>query len=142
MQKSQKRDISGKIPKGIKVIQGFTNCKSLKSVTIPKNASVYSNSGFGFVDNELVEDFIIYGYRGSSAEKYANNEGVKFVAIDVVIGDSDNNGLVNVNDATLVQKYCAKIIGDSDINMDASDVNDDGDINIADATAIQKMIVA
>lgn len=128
--------------KDIKVIQGFIDCKSLKSVTIPKNASVYSGSGFGFVNNELVEDFIIYGYRGSSAETYANNEGVKFVAIDAMLGDVDNNGIVNVNDATLVQKYCAKLVGESDINLDVADVNNDGEINISDATAIQKMLVS
>lgn len=126
----------------IKEIVGFDNCSSLKSVVIPKNAKVIYGCGFGFVDDQLVEDFIIYGYRNSSAESYANKYGVKFVAIDAILGDVDNSGIVNVNDATLVQKYCAKLIGESEINLDVADVNKDGEVNISDATAIQKMLVA
>ena len=54
-------------------------------------------------------------------------------------GDADVNGVVNVQDATLVLKHAAKLTkltGQGYIN---ADVNNDGNINVADATEILKI---
>ena len=126
----------------IQYVKGFNNCTSLKSVVVPKNADI-SGSKFGFAGREAIKDFILYGYSGSKAEKYASANGVKFVAIDkMLLGDVNGDGFVNITDATLIQKYCAKLVGESDINLDVVDVNNDGEINISDATAIQKILVS
>lgn len=55
-----------------------------------------------------------------------------------VIGDANDDNSVNVNDATLIQKWIAKLVDDSKINLKLSDVNKDNSVNIKDATEIQK----
>ncbi len=57
-----------------------------------------------------------------------------------MLGDVDNNGKVNVKDATLIQKYVAKISDLSQRDLLSADVNADSKVNIKDATAIQKFI--
>lgn len=60
--------------------------------------------------------------------------------IAYMIGDVDNNGKVNVKDATLIQKYVAKISTLTQRDLLSADVTADGKVNIKDATAIQKYI--
>ncbi|MBQ7385535.1 MAG: RICIN domain-containing protein [Ruminococcus sp.] len=55
-------------------------------------------------------------------------------------GDVNNDGKLNIRDATLIQKYIAKMVTASDINLLAADFNLDSRINIKDATNIQKTI--
>lgn len=58
----------------------------------------------------------------------------------MIYGDVDGNGIVNIADATLIQKYC---IGLSQINsayIVLADVNQDGRISIQDSTCIQKYV--
>lgn len=57
-----------------------------------------------------------------------------------LLGDADQNGKINVKDATVIQKHAAKLlmlVGDAGI---CADVNADAKINIKDATAIQKFV--
>lgn len=54
----------------------FWDCSSLKSITI-KNRYCF----IGFEGRNL-PDVTIYGYKGSTAEKYANEYGYKFAALD------------------------------------------------------------
>ncbi len=54
----------------------FYDCTSLTSITIPENVKTISEYAFNHY-----KDFIIYGYAGSEAERYANKNGFKFVAI-------------------------------------------------------------
>ena len=65
-------------------------------------------------------------------------------------GDVDNNGIINVVDATDIQKYVVNLTDENgnkfiDINnaedVYVADVNGDGIINVVDATLIQKYIV-
>lgn len=64
-------------------------------------------------------------------------------------GDVDNNGIINVVDATDIQKYVANLTDENgnkfiDVNnaedVYVADVNGDGIINVVDATLIQKYI--
>lgn len=58
----------------------------------------------------------------------------------VKIGDVNQDGSVNVNDVTAVQKYVAKLTALDDYSAIAADANRDGVINIIDATTIQKYV--
>ncbi|MBQ4105008.1 MAG: CotH kinase family protein [Clostridia bacterium] len=58
------------------------------------------------------------------------------------IGDANDDGIVNIKDATLIQKYIAGITAFDDLGMDISDVDGDGRVTIKDATAVQKKLVA
>ncbi len=57
-----------------------------------------------------------------------------------ILGDVDNNGKVNIKDATMIQKAAADIITLSDAENLRADVNGDSKTNVKDATAIQKFI--
>ncbi|MBQ1977246.1 MAG: Ig-like domain-containing protein, partial [Ruminococcus sp.] len=57
-----------------------------------------------------------------------------------ILGDVDNNGKVNIKDATMIQKAAADIITLSDAENLRADVNGDNKTNVKDATAIQKFI--
>lgn len=57
-----------------------------------------------------------------------------------ICGDTDGNGIVNVIDATNVQKYVSALLTDKDIISANADTNADGKVDIKDATLIQKYI--
>lgn len=82
-----------------------------------------------------------------SASKYGNVEYPCLVTSEagrtkcVVLGDTDLDGYVNIDDATNVQKYLVSL---EEFNVEqkvAADVNEDGSIAIDDVTAIQKILV-
>ncbi|MED9970640.1 MAG: dockerin type I domain-containing protein [Ruminococcus sp.] len=55
-------------------------------------------------------------------------------------GDVNNDGVLNIKDATLIQKYLAKSTQFSRLQALTADVNGDGTVNISDVTVIQKLI--
>ena len=55
-----------------------------------------------------------------------------------LLGDVDGNGIVNIIDATLIQKAAAEFIELDETQRQAADVNDDHKIDVSDATIIQK----
>lgn len=58
---------------------------------------------------------------------------------DYKIGDVDKNGIINIYDATEIQKYLVGIDGNFDISF--ADVDGSGLVDINDSTAVQKLIV-
>lgn len=56
------------------------------------------------------------------------------------LGDVDNNGTVNIDDVTLIQKYLASMVELDSTQLKAADVTGDGDVSIDDVTKIQKFI--
>ena len=69
----------------------FMGCTKLKSITIPKSVKTIvktAGKAMGYYrdsDNNYIKiaDFTIKGYRGTSAEEYAKENGFKFIALDV-----------------------------------------------------------
>ncbi|MDP4119722.1 MAG: alpha/beta hydrolase-fold protein [Bacillota bacterium] len=57
-----------------------------------------------------------------------------------VVGDADNNGTVTLKDTTILQKYLAKLISLSDIEILSADVDESKTVNLKDVTAIQKYL--
>jgi hypothetical protein len=55
-----------------------------------------------------------------------------------IIGDSNSDSDIGIDDATLIQKYLAKF--PDDIDLAAADANENGDVDIGDATIIQKYL--
>lgn len=56
-----------------------------------------------------------------------------------ILGDADNDGNVNIIDASYIQKWIANIPLDT-FNLLAADTDEDGDITIIDASYIQKWL--
>ena len=125
----------------------FYNCQNLQSVTIGENVKAICCDSFGNCDA-----LVINGKIGSTAETFAKKYGYKFNSSEVtrLKGDVDNNGIINVVDATNIQKYVVNLKDENgnkfiDINnaedVYVADVNGDGIINVVDATLIQKYLV-
>lgn len=65
------------------------------------------------------------------------------VKIGAIRGDVDYNGVVNIDDVTLVQMYIAQILDDEDtFYIQLAEMTDDDLVTILDATEIQKVIAA
>ena len=115
----------------------FAYCESLISITIPDSVTIIGDYAF-----YGCYYLTIYGYENSRAQKYANKNNIKFVALEkeVTIGDVNGEGSVTVLDATTLQKYISGLVSFSDEQLALADTNGDGIVTVLDATAIQKYI--
>ena len=93
----------------------------------------------------------IYGYKNTAAEKYAQDNGFEFIALDdeVVTGDSNQDGIVNVKDVTYLQRHLAGSLNTDGSTLidetskalfDCLDLNKDGKLTVADVTELQVYI--
>ena len=58
-------------------------------------------------------------------------------AVDVLVGDTNLNEEVEIDDATLIQRYEAKMITLTETEQFAADVDFDDKVTVMDATAVQ-----
>lgn len=54
---------------------------AIKSITVPKSVTVIGRQALGYDVDGTVKGFKIRGYKGSTAQKYAKSNKIKFVAI-------------------------------------------------------------
>lgn len=126
----------------------FYKCSNLKYVIIPRSVEYIGEYAFGYeeYDSEtktgtLYDDFTIYGYAGTAAEIYANENGITFIALEEPKGDVNADGVIDPVDATLVlQQYAVDSMNGEDILSDSqkliANVNSDDVIDPVDATWI------
>lgn len=116
----------------------FKEC-GLKEIYIPK--SVKSIEADAFIKNE---DLVIKGYTNSAAQTYANKYNLKFEALDagtIILGDIDDNGIIDASDASFVLGVYAAIQAGKEVNLtdeqlEAADVDGNDVINASDASTI------
>ena len=65
---------------------------------------------------------------------------VKHAESTVILGDTDGNGKVDINDATTLQRYLAEYEMTESFQIGAADTNEDGEITIVDVTFIQEWL--
>ena len=80
------------------------------------------------------------GIRTRRAE-YAEAHGIDYIVTDRVIGDVNNDGLINISDVTYIQLYSVRLIGLSTFDIPASDTNGDSLVSLRDATTLQLYLV-
>lgn len=98
------------LPNGLKYVGpiAFLGFTSLKSISIPASVDHIGDYAFGYcwdtdIDDPIdydnvnhykkIDDFTIYGYKGTEAESYAIKNSFKFVALDADnSSDNNNNG--------------------------------------------------
>ena len=142
------------IPSSVEFIDqnAFYKCDNLKYAVIPETVKNIGDHAFGFKSYEdetdtytKQEDFIIYGYSGSAAENYANENGITFIALEknkvYSLGDLTGDGLIDASDASAVlSAYAALSTGGKpeldEAALKSADVNNDDEVNAADASLI------
>ncbi len=97
------------IPFHIETIEtyAFYNCYNLKSITIDSSTVVINDNAFYGCSDDLV----IYGYDNSTAQKYAEENGITFVSLD---SDWINNQIVNYDDFVIEDGVLINYLGDSE----------------------------
>lgn len=60
----------------------FKDCPSLRSAVVKKKTAVIGREAFGYTSDGKTDGFTVYGYSGSTAESYANDNGLVFKSID------------------------------------------------------------
>jgi len=128
----------------------FFGCTSLMEITIPKSVTSIGKRAFGYIfdgENEkyvVIDGVTIYGYKNTETQRYANDNGIKFVLLgnepESEIGDVDGDGEITVIDASCVQSHVAQLIIIADDRIAFADANKDGVISIMDATMIQRFV--
>ena len=135
-----KKLISVTIPDSVKSIgnRAFWECFALESITI-------KNPDCEIIDEEYTinNKAVIYGYAGSTAETYAENNSREFVPLSVIDLSCDvtGDGIVSVSDASLVLSAYTLINSGKDPELtekqrDMADADKDGKITGSDATLI------
>lgn len=76
----------------------------------------------------------------TTVEVASSAEQPTTAVVSYTLGDANLDGVININDATLVQRFVAKIYNPNEIQKFVADADKDGVITIKDATLIQKIV--
>ena len=107
-------------------MHAFENCDNLHSIIIPESVTKIEEYAFGMYYSNVYgkykpySDFVVYGMAGTEAERYANDSGLKFVALnsdcysvtymmDGGINNADNISKIAVGDADFLLKAPTKL---------------------------------
>ncbi len=90
------------------------------------------------------DDFIIYGYTGTVAEKYAEENDFEFIAIDgenVCTGDANCDNDVDIRDVTFLNQYLIGAKEFSTYGIVNADTIKDNTVDIKDLGQLRKYII-
>ena len=97
----------------------------------PGMSYLYENGGF----TDLMD-----WYRDNNGDELGGTFVIKALTLKPEIGDVNCDGVINILDATLIQRYLAELDDLNGRQLALADPSGDGSINIADATLIQMNI--
>ena len=133
---------------GLQSISGnaFDECVRLEDIFIPASVENIATSAFS-------ECITIRGYKNTAAQYfverldyidyvniYGENIHHTFVEIEKMMGDINDDGIVNVTDVTVLQKYLAGMSELTNLQLVSCDVTDNAKIDIKDASYIAKSL--
>lgn len=130
----------------------FAFCKNLKKVIVENPCcEIINNNDYettftnGLYDDNFnkVDIVVLYGYKDSTLQAYAQKYNKKFVVINasLPLGDVNGDGKINAVDASSVLSYYADVSTNQEGEFDedqkvAADVNHNGKIDAVDASCI------
>ena len=139
------------IPAGVEEIgdNALESDSTLEKVTILSRDVDLTDTGLGYVsvwletDPNRNENLVIYGYAGSTAEQYAAENEITFVALseEWLCGDVDLDGRIDIQDAVLLAKASAGTVSLNEAAKKNADCNGDGEVDSADATVLMEFLV-
>ena len=98
------------------------------------------------LNSRPVGDTVIHGYKGSTAEAYAQMYGIKFEALDDTAiykdGDLNGDGQFNVGDLVLMNRYIHGTYTFNEKQYKSADLNGDGSADVFDVIEFRKKILA
>ena len=107
---------------------------------------VFATLYFDVADNASGKQNIILSYDENNVYDLTE-KNIKFAVVNgsvtvsksahILLGDVNNDGKIDITDATLVQMIAAEVIIPTEAQKKAGDVNKDGTVDISDATLIQ-----
>lgn len=109
----------------------FYGCRSLSQLSVPSTVRVISDTVLSGAKNVTV-----YCLAGSFASSQFALAGIRTAQI----GDANLDGVVNIKDATYVQKAVAGLVTAGLSNKLRGDADSSGELNVRDATKIQKIV--
>ena len=93
-----------------------------------------------------IADTVIHGYKGSTAEVYANFYGLKFSAIEdediYKNGDLNGDGKLETSDLVIMSKYIAGDYLFTQPQFKAADLNGDGKADVFDLVELRKALIS
>lgn len=147
----------------------FWDCKNLKDITISENVNYIGNEAFlrcsslesitfenpdcqfkqvnefavnitnGYVDGKRYFNGVIYGYKNSTAQAYAEKYDYKFEALtSTLLGDANGDNKINVRDCAFIAAAIAQ--GRTDELDSNSDFDNDSVVNVRDAASMAVFI--
>lgn len=145
------------LPSGLTKIEdyAFANNTLLDNVDLPASLATIGEGAFendAALSNLFISDTVssiganafsdntsITCYTDSYAEEYCEVNSLNYTAVEKLMGDSNLDGVVNINDVTTIQLY---LVGHEEListyrAKELSNVYKDGKISIRDATMIQ-----
>lgn len=129
------------IPDGVYAVADDTSSWYNTFVT-----EVYIPSSVIYISSRAFEGFknlnVIYGEAGSSAEKFAQDNGYAFEIQSKALPQGDVNGDrdVNVNDALLVLQMCAEVAELDGSQTKLADMNGDATVSVYDVYLILSLV--
>ena len=159
------------LPESLEIAEAylFEGCTSMKSVTYPEGIRLISWKQFDgqhdmepagiekvvilSTDCEICDDqetfpenVVIYGYTNSTAQRYAEKYGRRFVTLgesqqDAVCGDINGDGTLSVSDVVLLQKWLLAVPNTSLPNWKAADLCTDDKLDVFDLCMIKSVLL-
>ena len=130
---------SVKIPDSVTLIEkyAFANCPSLTYMELSSNVRSIASSAFNNCPN-----LILGVYKDSYALQYAEENQIDHIILDGdKIGDVNGDGVVDILDATEIQKYAAESTDFTTEQFELGDINKDGYCDVIDALLVQKSVI-
>lgn len=114
----------------------FRNCTTLEKLVILNPDTEFS--AYNCLGETKPTSLTIYGYTGSTAETYAETEGIPFVALEEPqTGDVNLNGQIGVTDAVMLQKYLLGLHSLTQRNSKLADLTSDGIVDAFDLAVLK-----
>lgn len=116
---------------------GFANCTSLEYLELSENISFIESNAFYNCPN-----LVLGVYKDSYALQYAEDNKIDHIILDGdKTGDVNGDGVVDILDATEIQKYAAESTDFTPEQFELGDINKDGYCDVIDALLVQKSVI-